>query len=144
MIRAATRRAAAIAIAGLVALAAGACGSTSQRPNHPRPPARIVITGSISTDRVSISPRRFGAGPVSLVVANLTDTSQQVTLETTDRRPGGIRRETAPINPRDTAELRADLRTGRYSVHVVGNGIAAATLRVSAERASAQNDLLQP
>lgn len=142
--RAASRRAAAIAIAGALALALAACGTTAERRNDPRPPTRIVLTGSISTDRVSISPRRFGAGPVSLIVANLTDTSQQVTLETAGRDRPGIRQETAPINPRDTAELRADLGSGRYTVHVTGSGIAAATLRVGKRRPSAQNDLLQP
>jgi hypothetical protein len=142
--RGATRRAAAIAIAGALVLGAAACGTTEQRKNEPRPPTRIVLTGSISSDRVSISPRRFGAGPVSLIVANLTDTSQQVTLEATDRSKPGVRQETAPINPRDTAELRADLGTGRYQVRVTGSGIAAATLRVGRPRRSAQNDLLQP
>jgi hypothetical protein len=142
--RGATRRAAAMAIAGLIALACTACGTTEERKNEPRPPTRIVLTGSISTDRVSISPRRFGAGPVSLVVANLTDTSQQVTLETIDRGKPGVRQQTAPINPRDTAELRADLATGRYTVQATGGGIAAATLRVGRPRRSAQNDLLQP
>jgi hypothetical protein len=142
--RAVTSRAAAVGIAGATALATLGCGSTEQRPNRPRPPVRIVITGSISTDRVSVSPRRFGAGPVSLVVANLTDTPQRITLETADRTGPGIRRETAPIDPRDTAEVRADLRTGRYTVHVSGGGIRAATLRVAGRRPSAQNDLLQP
>jgi hypothetical protein len=140
--RAATSRAAAAGIAAALALAA--CGTTTERRNDPRPPTRIVVTGSISTDRVSISPRRFGAGPISLVVANLTDTSQQLTLETVDRRRAGIRQQTAPINPRDTAELRADLGTGRYLVKVSGGGIASATLRVGRRRRSAQNDLLQP
>jgi hypothetical protein len=139
--RAATSRATA-AIAAALVLAA--CGTTTERRNEPRPPTRIVVTGSISTDRVSVSPRRFGAGPISLVVANLTDTSQQVTLETADRRRPGIRQQTAPINPRDTAELRADLGIGRYTVKVSGGGIAAATLRVGKRRRSAQNDLLQP
>ena len=140
--RAARTRAAAATIAAAFALAA--CGTTTERRNDPRPPTRIVVTGSISTDRVSISPRRFGAGPVSLVVANLTDTSQQVTLETADTARAGIRQQTAPINPRDTAELRADLGTGRYLVKVSGGGIASATLRVGKRRRSAQNDLLQP
>ena len=140
--RAARSRAAAATIAAALALAA--CGTTTERRNDPRPPTRIVLTGSISTDRVSISPRRFGAGPISLVVANLTDTSQQVTLETADRARAGIRQQTAPINPRDTAELRADLSTGRYTVHATSRGIAAATLRVGKRRPSAQNDLLQP
>jgi hypothetical protein len=142
--RAASGRAVAIAIAGALALAVAACGTTEDRRNEPRPPTRIVITGSISTNRVSISPRRFGAGPISLIVANLTDASQQVTLEAADRTRPGVRQETAPINPRDTAELRADLRSGRYTVHVTGGGIAAATLRVGKRRPSAQNDLLQP
>ena len=141
--RTATSRAVAAGIAGAVALGTAGCGSTEQRPNLPRPPVRIVLTGSISTDRVSVSPRRIGAGPISLVVANLTDTTQRITLETADRDRPGIRR-TAPINPRDTAELRADLRTGRYTVHVATGGIRAATLRVGRRRPSAQNDLLQP
>jgi hypothetical protein len=143
MLRAVTRRAAAVGIAGSVALGAGGCGATSQRRNDPRPATRIVLTASISPDRVSVSPRRFGAGPVSLVVANLTDTAQRVTLETAGAA-AGIRTRTGPINPRDTAELRADLRTGRYTVRVTGGGIRAATLRVSGRRPSAQNDLLQP
>ena len=140
--RARPSRAAAAAIAG--ALALSGCGTTGGRRDEPRPPSRILLTGSISTDRVSVSPRRFGAGPVSLVVANLTDTSQQITLETADRRRAGIRQQTAPINPRDTAELRANLSTGHYTVRVSGGGIAAATLRVGRRRPSAQNDPLQP
>jgi hypothetical protein len=142
--RGASGRGVAIAIAGALALGAAACGTTDERRNEPRPPTRIVLTGSISTDRVSISPRRFGAGPVSLVVANLTDTSQQVTLERLGSRRAGVRQETAPINPRDTAELRADLASGRYTVRVTARAIAAATLRVGKRRRSAQNDLLQP
>src|SRR3954447_13630613 len=113
--RAARSRAAAAGVAA--ALAPAARGPAPEPRNEPRPPTRIVLTGSISTDRVSISPRRFGAGPGRLVVANLTDTSQQVTLERADRDRPGVRQETAPINPRDTAELRADLRSGRYTVH---------------------------
>ena len=138
------RRAGAAAITGTLALGAGACGAAEERGNGPRPPTRLVITGAISTDRVSVSPRRMGGGPISLIVANLTDTTQRITLETARRDEPGIRRQTPPINPRDTAELRADLTTGRYTVHVSGGTIAAATPRVSGRRPSAQNDLLQP
>jgi hypothetical protein len=141
--RTARSRAVATGIAGAVTLATVGCGSTEQRPNLPRPPIRIVLTGSISTDRVSVSPRLIGAGPVSLVVANLTDTTQRITLETAGRDRPGIRR-TTPVNARDTAELRADLQTGRYTVRVATGGIRAATLRVGRRRPSAQNDLLQP
>jgi hypothetical protein len=131
-------------MAGALALAAAGCGSTEERPNRPRPPAPIVVNASIDTDRVSASPTRFGAGPIELIVANLTNTSQQITLESAERRTPGIRRQTAPINPRDTARITADVRSGRYLVHVAGDGIRAATLRVSGRRRSAQNDLLQP
>ena len=129
--------------AALAVLAASGCGGGAARPNEDRPPVPITVTASVSPDRVSVSPRRFGAGPVSLVVANLTDTAQRVTLETAGAA-AGIRTRSGPIDPRDTAELRADLRTGRYTVRVTGGGIRAATLRVAGRRPSAQNDLLQP
>jgi hypothetical protein len=89
---------------------------------------------------------RFGAGPVRLIVVNQTGAAQQVTLESA-LAPGegpGIRQQTAPINPQDTATLAADVDPGRYTVSVRGDAIRRATLRVGAERASAQNDLLAP
>jgi hypothetical protein len=69
-----------------------------------------------------------------------------VTLESVDEagQGPGLKQETAPISPRDTATLKADVDPGRYSVHVAGDAIAAAALRVGPERKSAQNDLLQP
>jgi hypothetical protein len=141
------RRTAAItplAVAAVVALAG--CGSSSDYKNDPRPPATIVLTASIDDQRVSVSPRSFGAGPISLVVTNQTSTAQRVTLESADKAGSGpgLRQETAPISPRDTSTLKADVKPGRYTVHVGGDGIAAARLRVGPERASAQNDLLQP
>ena len=95
---------------------------------------------------VSVSPRSFGAGPISLVVTNQTNTAQRITLESADKAGSGpgLRQETAPISPRDTATLKADVKPGRYTVHVGGGGIAAARLQVGSQRASAQNDLLQP
>ena len=130
-----------------VALAVGACGSSSaDYKNDPRPPGPIVITGYISDERVSVSPRSLGAGPISLIVTNQTGTSQRVTLESagaTGSGPG-IKQVTAPISPQDTATLKVDVRPGSYSVHVGGDAIRAARLKVGPERESAQNDLLQP
>ena len=118
------RTAAHASLAVAVVLAVAACGSSSgDYKNDPRPPAPIVITGYISDQRVSVSPRSLGAGPISLIVTN------QVT---------------APISPRDTATLKVDVKPGSYSVHVGGDAIHAARLKVGPERASAQNDLLQP
>ena len=100
----------------------------------------------IDEQRVSVSPRLIGAGPISLIVTNQTDTAQSVTLESADKAGTGpgLRQQTAPISPQDTATLNADVTPGRYTVHVRGDAIAAARLRVGLERASAQNDLLQP
>ena len=130
----------------LAIVALAGCGGGGDYRNDPRPPAAILLTASISDQRVSVSPRRFGAGPISLVVVNQTSAAQRVTLESADRAGSGpgLKQVTAPISPRDTATLKADVQPGRYSVHVGGDGIAGAALRVGPERASAQNDLLQP
>jgi hypothetical protein len=128
------------------ALALAGCGATADSHTDPRPPAPIVLTASISDQRVSVSPRRFGAGPISLIVTNQTKTAQRVTLESVEKagQGPGLKQQTAPISPQDTATLKADVDPGRYSVHVAGDAIAAANLRVGPERPSAQNDLLQP
>ena len=132
--------------AGAVVLFAGCGGSTADYANEPRPPEPIVISASINDDRVSVSPRRFGAGPITLIVTNQTQSAQELTLET-DEIGGsapGIEQNSGPINPGDTASLKADLAKGTYSVAVDGDGIAAAALRVGKPRESAQNELLQP
>ena len=129
----------------LSAFAAG-CGEEEDYPNNARPPSPIVISASINSGEVSVSPREFGAGPVTLIVANETERAQEITLET-DEIGGsapGIRQRTGPINPGDTASLNAELARGTYRVSVAGQGIDAAALKVGAERESAQNELLQP
>jgi hypothetical protein len=141
------RTAAHASLAVAVVLAAGGCGSSSaDYKNDPRPPGPIVITGYISDQRVSVSPRSLGAGPISLIVTNQTATAQRVTLESagaTGSGPG-IKQVTAPISPQDTATLKVDVKPGSYSVHVGEDAIRAARLKVGPQRASAQNDLLQP
>ena len=141
------RTAAHASLAVAVVLAVGGCGSSSaDYKNDPRPPGPIVITGYISDQRVSVSPRSLGAGPISLIVTNQTATAQRVTLESagpTGSGPG-IKQVTAPISPQDTATLKVDVKPGSYSVHVGEDAIRAARLKVGPQRASAQNDLLQP
>jgi hypothetical protein len=141
------RTAALVPLAVAAVLALGGCGSSSgDYKNDPRPPAPIIITGYVDDQRVSVSPRILGAGPISLIVTNQTNTSQRVTLESagaTGSGPG-IRQVTAPISPQDTATLKVDVKPGSYTVHVSGDAIRAARLKVGRERASAQNDLLQP
>jgi hypothetical protein len=127
---------AALAVASLTA-----CGAGKPYANNPRPPAPIVVTANISPTGVSVSPSSFGSGPIELIVANLTSSSQQLTLEGTDTT---LRQQTGPINPQDTASLKANVPTGTYSVRVEDRGIRAARLQVGPSRPSAQNQLLQP
>jgi hypothetical protein len=132
--------------AALAVLAASGCGGGAARPNEDRPPVPITVTASVSPDRVSVSPGSLGAGPVRLVVVNQTTAAQQVTLQSA-LQPGqgpGIRRQTAPISPQDTATLAADVRPGRYTLSVGGRDIRRATLQVGAPRPSSQDTLLLP
>ena len=137
----------AVAMATGVAVLLAGCGGSddSTYANEPRPPAPLVVSASIGSDKVSVSPRKFGAGPITLIVTNQTGQSRELTLETDEIGGGpGIRQTSGPINPGDTASLKADLKRGTYRVAVDGKQIAAARLNVGAERESAQNELLQP
>ena len=127
-----------------VAGAVSGCGNDDQYKNTPRPPSPIVITAAITPDRVSVSPTKFGAGPISLVVTNQTGKSQQLKLAKRVNGQEQANGETGPISPHDTASLKADVEPGDYTVSVDGASIKPADLRVGEERASAQNDLLQP
>jgi hypothetical protein len=137
-------RFAAVAL-GAFALTAG-CGEEDDYENSPRPATPIVVSASIGEDRVSVSPRKFGAGPITLIVTNQTESAQELRLETDEigGTQSGIEQETGPISPGDTASLKADLREGTYVVGVDGRGIAEAALDVGEPRKSAQDELLQP
>jgi hypothetical protein len=135
-----------LGVSGAALLVAG-CGSSNDYANRPRPPSPITITAAISGKRVEVSPRRFGAGPITLVVTNQTGRSRDLVIET-DTGGGsaqaGVRQQTGPINPQGTASLKADLRQGRYTIRVRSGEIRPASLVVGRQRASAQNQLLQP
>ena len=134
------------AVAVLSSTLAAACGEEDDYPNNARPPSPIVVSAAVTDNRVSVSPRELGAGPVDLIVTNQTERAQEITLET-DEIGGsgpGIQQRTGPINPGDTASLKANLEQGTYRVAVDGQNIRAAALDVGAERESAQNELLQP
>jgi hypothetical protein len=127
----------------LVVPAAGCGGDDDEYANEPRPPAPVVVSASIGADGLTVSPRELGAGPVELIVTNQTQRAQELRLET-DEVGGsepGLRQRSGPINPGDTARLKADLRQGSYTV-AVGGGEA--SLEVGEPRPSAQDELLQP
>ena len=122
------------------------CGGGDDYANDPRPPAPINVTAAITNSKVSVSPQRFGAGPIVLVVSNQSSSAQEVTFETDElggERPGGTY-STTPINPRGTATLKVEVRQGDWKLGTRDGGIRAAAVSVGRERKSAQNELLQP
>jgi hypothetical protein len=140
-------RQAAVGACALSALASAGCGDSGQAyQNRPKPPAPIVISASIDNTSVDVSPRRFGAGPITLVITNQSSSAQQVTLESADtsKGPGERPLQTGPINPRETASVKADVKQGTYALRVGAEGVKAARLVVGAQRHSAQNELGQP
>ena len=136
------RRAIGCALAVAAATAQSACGDDAQHVNDDRPAATINVTAAIIDGHV----RRFGAGPLRLLVTNQTASAQALTFETDEvggDKPG-VTARTAPIEPAGTAVLEIDARAGDYRFGTADRGIAPATLTVGAARPSAQNELLQP
>jgi hypothetical protein len=135
------------AVAAFAALGVGAvgCGDDGKFANSPRPPAAITVSAAIAPSRVTVSPSRFGAGTIELIASNQTATSQRLTLRSRGR-PSGDRldQSTGPINPGDTASLKADLTPGTYLVSARSDAIAPATIVVGPPRRDAGDGLLQP
>jgi hypothetical protein len=131
------RRATFAALAVVPALSLAACGSDDV-DNNPRPPAPIEVTARVDSDKVVVSPDRFGAGLVNLAVANLSDSPVRFTLTGPKR--------TAPllIQPGAPGSLKTELPQGSYQATVQGAGIQAATVKVGPERQSSRNELLLP
>jgi hypothetical protein len=126
------------------ALLAGCGGGGGDYANNPRPPAPINVTAAITDDRITVSPKEFGAGPVVFIIANETKDARQVTLEADTSSGPGIKQTTSPINPAGTATLKVDMKTGDYEVRVDGGSSKPAEVTVGPARESAQNELLQP
>lgn len=131
-------------VIGVAAVALAGCGNDSSYKNDPRPAKTIVIAAAILPDKVSVSPTQFGAGPISLTVANETDASQRISIVRKVNGQPQANEQTGPINPHDTATLKADVDEGEYEIRVEGESIAAARITVGGPRESAQNELLQP
>jgi hypothetical protein len=120
------------------------CGGGSDFKNEPRPPTPVQLTGVVRDNAVTISPRRVGAGPVILLMANETDQAHTITLEgegTTDT--------VGPINPLDTAMLQQTLKPGTYTIKAGSKTatvreIKPGTLTVGPQRSSSSNQLLLP
>jgi hypothetical protein len=123
------------------------CGDDSdERANKPRPPAPINVTAAIDSDRIRVSPRSFGSGPVVFIISNQSGAPQTVTFETNEigGESGGIQRSTQEIASRSTGQLKVDPPEGNYLLSTGAADIRPAELVVGERRASAQDELLQP
>jgi hypothetical protein len=125
-----------------VAGAAG-CGDDEERVNGERPAATINVTAAIAGGEIHVSPRRFGAGPIRLIVSNQTRSEQEVTLAT-GGNASGVTRTSTPIRPAGTGTLQMDVPEGDYELRTVDGDIAPTALTVGAPRPSAQDQLLLP
>jgi hypothetical protein len=141
------RRGKAMLLVGGASLAIGAAGcGNDEFANAPRPPTAVELSGVISDDGVTISPKREGAGPVRITVANQTDRALTVTLEGED-----VEAQVGPVSPQDTAELQKTLTPGTYEVRAgssravdIEDQIAPAKLEIGPERDSSDGQLLLP
>ena len=123
-----------------------ACGSDAEYSDALRPPSPINVTAAITDDRVRVSPRSFGAGPIVLIISNQASTAQKVIFQTDElggTQPGN-KFDTTPINPRGTATLKVDVRQGDWKLGTGDGAIRAAAVAVGRQRKSAQGNLLQP
>jgi hypothetical protein len=129
--------------AGAIAAGVAGCGGEDFE-NKPRPPVPVELTGVIQSDKVTVSPDRVGAGPISIIISNQTRESHTATLE-----GDSVKERVGPINPLDTATIQKTLKQGTYRVHAgseraVSREIKPATLRIGRPRKSSNNRLLLP
>ena len=128
------------------ALLAGCGDSGGDYENEPRPPSPINVTARVGDEDISVSPEKFGAGPISLIISNQTDEPQELTFETDELggdEPGLAPQSSGEIRPDGTATIKVDVREGSYVLKAAG-GAREARIEVGAPRPSAQNELLQP
>ncbi len=138
-----TRTVALIAGAAVVAMGASACGK-KEFERKAKPPVPLQLSGVITTERVTVSPDRFGAGPIILLISNQTERSHSVALE-----GEGIKERVGPINPGDTATLQKTLSSGGYVVkagseRALPREIHPARLSVGRRRPTSEDHLTFP
>ena len=125
-------------------LALAGCGSEGDYENALRPPAPINVTAAVGENRVRVSPRSFGAGPVVFVISNQSGAAQRLTFETDDLGgDAGITRSTRAIPDGSTGTLKVDAAEGTYRL-TAGAGVEGAAIDVGEPRPSSQDELLLP
>ena len=80
----------------LAAVAIAGCGGDDEARSEQRPPVPDQHLGQRSArSDITASPDKFGAGPITLLVANQSGAAQTLTLD-----GPRLRRSVGPINPR--------------------------------------------
>jgi hypothetical protein len=123
------------------ALAIAACGS-DDFDNNPRPPSPIEVTARIGDRDVTVSPNSataVGGGLATITISNQSQDPVTLTLEGPTDLAGD------EIPPGAVGSMKVNLEEGEYTV-TAGEASDAreTTLAVGPERASSQNELLQP
>jgi hypothetical protein len=136
----------------LSALVLAACGSAGgQAASQARPADPINLTVYVNDSRVSISPKRVGAGPITFIVTNQASHAESLAIT----RGRSTLATTAPINPQGTTQVSVNFKPGRYTIATGPQGrndaqlsksssIRPASLHIGHERAGSSNVVLQP
>jgi ribosomal 50S subunit-recycling heat shock protein len=130
--------------AAAAAILVAGCGS-SDFENTARPPVRLQLSGVIQKDKVTVSPTSdLGAGPFAITISNQTDDRHTVKIE-----GGSTTQPAQPVDPGDTVTINRTLDPGTYQVsagseQAVPKEIQPATLKIGADRADSNSDLMQP
>ena len=137
------RSAVAVLTTAAVALPLSACGQEDFK-NQPRPATAIELSGTIKRAAVTVSPRKVGAGPVTITISNQTHDTHTITLAG-DR----VREVVGPINPLDTGTIQKTLQPGIYKVRAgspraVSQEIKPAELSVGKQRKSSAEKVNLP
>jgi len=131
-------RLAALAVpAALAGLLLAGCGA-EDFPNDPRIPAPIEVSARVDSERVQVSPNKFGAGLVNFTVANLSGSPVRFSVT------GPTEGSTVEIQPGAPDYLKMNLKEGTYEASASKAKIRPATIEVGPERKSSQNELLEP
>jgi|SRR4051794_22770789 len=131
------RTAAVAALSVLVVGAIAGCGA-KDFPNNPRTPVQLEVSARVDSQRVQISPDKFGAGIVNFTIANLSSSPIRFSVN------GPKKSSTVEIQPGAPNYLKMNLSEGTYQATAGKSKIRPATIRVGAERPSSQNDVLLP
>ena len=138
--RARGRSAALVALLVVAMLAVAGCGGDDEARSQQRPPVPINVSVLLGGQKITVSPAKFGAGPVTLLIANQSGAAQSLTID-----GPRLRRSVGPIPPGDTATVKLTMGTGEFTISAEeSSGLEPATLTVGPPRESAQNQLLLP